>query len=93
MSDAEEKRLAASRGDAVDGGTGADRNSAPAVPLVHFQHLSAADSVRLVRRAKSEGLPITAEVTAAPPAAHRRTPDRLRPEPQGEPAHPLRGGS
>ena len=33
------------------------------VPLVHFQHLSAADSVRLVRGAKEEGLPITAEAT------------------------------
>ena len=33
------------------------------VPLVHFQHLSAADSVRLVRRAKEEGLPVTAEAT------------------------------
>jgi dihydroorotase len=30
---------------------------------VHFQHLSAADSVRLVGRAKSEGLPVTAEVS------------------------------
>ena len=37
----------------------------PAVPLVHFQHLSAADSVRLVRQAKQEGLPVTAEVTPA----------------------------
>ena len=30
---------------------------------VHFQHLSAADSVRLVGQAKSEGLPVTAEVS------------------------------
>jgi dihydroorotase len=37
----------------------------PGVPLVHFQHLSAADSVRLVRQAKKEGLPVTAEVTPA----------------------------
>lgn len=34
-----------------------------AVPLVHFQHLSAADSVRLLRQAKDEGLPVTAEAT------------------------------
>jgi dihydroorotase len=33
------------------------------VPLVYFQHLSAAESVNLVLRAKSEGLPIAAEVT------------------------------
>jgi len=32
-------------------------------PLVHFQHLSAADSVRLLRAAKTEGLPVSAEVT------------------------------
>jgi dihydroorotase len=80
--DAEEKRLAAARGAAGSGrsgagdGGGAASAGAPrgasaaaaqpggAVPLVHFQHLSAADSVRLVRRAKEEGLPITAEVTA-----------------------------
>lgn len=30
---------------------------------IHFQHLSAADSVRLVGRAKTEGLPVTAEVS------------------------------
>lgn len=33
------------------------------VPLVHFQHLSVASSVRLLREAKQEGLPITAEVS------------------------------
>ncbi len=32
-------------------------------PVAHFQHLSAADSVRLMRCAKEEGLPVTAEVT------------------------------
>jgi dihydroorotase len=32
-------------------------------PLAHFQHLSSAESVRLVRRGKEEGLPITAEAT------------------------------
>jgi dihydroorotase len=30
---------------------------------MHFLHLSTADSVELVRRAKAEGLPVTAEVT------------------------------
>jgi dihydroorotase len=59
---AEGERIAASRGadssgEAAPGGQG--------VPLVHFQHLSAADSVRLVRQAKQEGLPITAEATPA----------------------------
>jgi dihydroorotase len=54
--DAEEKRLAASRGAGSLARTGA-------VPLVHFQHLSAAGSVSLVRRAKVEGLPVTAEAT------------------------------
>lgn len=32
-------------------------------PAVHFQHLSAAESVRLLRQAKLEGLPVTAEVS------------------------------
>ncbi len=63
--DGEEMRLTAARG-----GVSADspartpsRTEGPAVPLVHFQHLSSADSVRLMRRAKSEGLPVTAEAT------------------------------
>lgn len=34
-----------------------------AVPLVHFQHLSAAASVQLMRAAKDAGVPVTAEVT------------------------------
>ena len=42
---------------ATPGGAGT-----PATP-VHFQHLSAADSVRLLGQAKSEGLPVTAEVS------------------------------
>jgi dihydroorotase len=33
------------------------------VPILHFQHLSTAASVRLLRAAKQEGLPITAEAT------------------------------
>ncbi len=73
--DAEEKRLSATRGmEPVSGKSHemkvlgepvsphSPSSSRPA-PLVHFQHLSAAESVRLVRRAKEEGLPITAEVT------------------------------
>jgi dihydroorotase len=75
---AEETRLAATRA-AVPGAAGASGMAASmassagmgalsgdrgeGVPLVHFQHLSAADSVRLLRRAKEEGLPVTAEVT------------------------------
>ncbi len=54
---AEESRLATGLGAAAAGG----RPSG--VPLVHFQHLSCADSVRLLRRAKEDGLPVTAEVT------------------------------
>ena len=61
------------------------------VPLVHFQHLSAADSVRLVAGAKREGLPVTAEATPLHLLLHRRAPHQLRPEPQGQPAHPLGG--
>jgi dihydroorotase len=52
----EEKRLRAA---AKPGAT----EVASTVPLVHFQHLSAADSVALMRRAKEEGLPVTAEAT------------------------------
>jgi dihydroorotase len=62
--DAEEKRLAAGRAAASRGAPGAAADGAGrAAPLVHFQHLSAADSARLVRRAKEEGLPVSAEVT------------------------------
>lgn len=59
---AEEERLTSGR--AAFGGDGA-LSAAPGegVPLVHFQHLSAADSVRLVAGAKREGLPVTAEAT------------------------------
>ncbi len=53
---AEQERLAAA-------GREARPAAAPGVPLVHFQHLSAADSVRLVAGAKREGLPVTAEAT------------------------------
>jgi len=72
---AEEERLAAGRATAAHAGVSGAGTSAAASgasasvragrasSLVHFQHLSAADSVRLVRSAKAEGLPITAEVT------------------------------
>jgi dihydroorotase len=61
----ERERLAAARGgsDAADPVVGERGADGSAVPLVHFQHLSSADSVRLMRGAKSEGLPVTAEVT------------------------------
>jgi dihydroorotase len=58
---AEEERLVAARV-AAPGGA-AQPEDRGGVPLVHFQHLSSADSVRLVAGAKREGLPITAEVT------------------------------
>ncbi|NLE09914.1 MAG: dihydroorotase [Actinobacteria bacterium] len=51
---AEEERLVGARGTPPE-----ERST----PLVHFQHLSAAESVDLVRRAKEEGLPVTAEAT------------------------------
>jgi dihydroorotase len=56
--EAEGKRVAGSRGSKGASGEGG-------VPLVHFQHLSAAESARLVRQAKKAGLPVTAEVTPA----------------------------
>jgi dihydroorotase len=55
----EQKRLAAPRG------TASADDDASQVPMVHFQHLSCADSVELVRRAKKQGLPVTAEATPA----------------------------
>jgi dihydroorotase len=55
---AEDKRLAAGRDAAA---VSAGPTAQPAGPLVHFQHLSAAESVRLLRLAKEEGLPVTAE--------------------------------
>lgn len=66
---AEEERLAAARGAVgTPGGAqsrrGVGSDARPAgVPLVHFQHLSSAESVRLMRRAKEDGLPVTAEAT------------------------------
>ena len=38
---------------------------------VHIAHLSTAGAVRLVREAKARGVRVTAEVTPAPPRAHR----------------------
>ncbi len=57
---AEGERVAATQ--AVESSAGA---RVAGVPLVHFQHLSAADSARLVRQAKQAGLAVTAEVTPA----------------------------
>ncbi len=56
---AESERIGAARAAAAP----AVSLDAPGVPLVHFQHLSAADSVRLLHRAKEDGLPVTAEAT------------------------------
>lgn len=73
--DAEERRLATARGHGgkeTGAGTGrrvaaAERadtpGTAPATPMVHFQHLSCAESVRLARGAKHDGVKITAEAT------------------------------
>jgi len=58
----EGRRLVAGRATAAT--AAASDDPAGDVPLVHFQHLSAAESVRLVRAGKKEGLPITAETTA-----------------------------
>lgn len=67
---AEEKRLAAGRAagpatgaSAATSGVSFSAEAGRVTPLVHFQHLSAADSARLVRCAKEERLPITAEAT------------------------------
>ncbi|MGI5940142.1 MAG: dihydroorotase [Thermoleophilia bacterium] len=59
---AEGARIVAGRAQ-VPADVSVDNVGALGVPLVHFQHLSAADSVRLVRQAKEEGVPVTAEVT------------------------------
>jgi dihydroorotase len=60
---AEEARLAAARAAARPGAAAEGGARPDGVPLVHFQHLSTADSVRLVATAKREGLPVTAEAT------------------------------
>ena len=68
----ESSRLAAGRAGAgapaeaaaeSEPGSGPGPGPTGAVPLVHFQHLSAGDSVRLVRQAKEGGLPVSAEAT------------------------------
>ncbi len=56
----------AASGDAADSNACADRPGSvdeARVPLAHFQHLSSAAAVRLIARAKQEGLPVTAETT------------------------------
>ncbi len=55
---AEGERIAATRGVGISA-----RDEAAGEPLVHFQHLSAAGSARLMLQAKQEGLAVTAEVT------------------------------
>jgi dihydroorotase len=59
---AEAERQAASRGEQRTSGALAYGDG---IPVAHFQHLSTADSVRLLRQAKNEGLPVTAEATPA----------------------------
>ena len=46
---------------------------------IHLLHLSTAGSVELVRRAKAEGVRVTAEVTPHHLQPHRRAASRLRP--------------
>jgi dihydroorotase len=60
--EAEGKRIVESRSALSSAGAGGNTRG---VPLVHFQHLSTADSARLVGQAKLEGLSVTAEVTPA----------------------------
>ena len=70
------------------------RRSSPATCLLaahvgsrlHVCHVSTAGSVEILRWAKSKGWNVTAEVTPAPPAAHRRAGRDLRPGLQGQPA-------
>ena len=52
---------------------------------LHLMHLSSAGSVERVRRAKADGIRVTAEVTPHHLVFTRRGPLRLRHEPQGEP--------
>lgn len=70
---AEEERLSAAQrfsaaSQVAVGGRGGEqdgisRTTCRSIPMVHFQHLSAAESVRLLSEAKEEGLPVTAEAT------------------------------
>jgi dihydroorotase len=53
----------ADRAEGVGAGGDGESAGSHSAPLVHFQHLSAADSIRLVAGAKRDGLPVTAEVT------------------------------
>lgn len=48
-------------GEAATGEAG--EGAGPHGPLVHFQHMSAAESLRLLRGAKAGGLPVTCEAT------------------------------
>ncbi len=63
---AEESRQAsqaAESGGRRTAGKGAGSSQSGPVPFVHFQHLSVARSVQLLRQAKEEGLAVTGEVT------------------------------
>lgn len=61
---AEEEALTAVRGGGAAAGWSRTLEHAPErEPFVHFQHLSAAESLRLLTGAKSAGLPVTCEVT------------------------------
>ena len=59
---------------------------------VHVAHVSTAGSVEVIRRAKAQGIDVTAEVTPAPPAADHGPAGGLRPGLQGEPAAAPRRG-
>ena len=52
---------------------------------LHVCHVSTAGSVELIRQAKAAGWNVTAEVTPASPAAHRRAGGVVRPGLQGQP--------
>ncbi len=59
---------------------------------VHFLHLSTAGSVDLVRRAKAEGLPVTAEAAPHHMLLTHAAGRRVRPGLQGQPAAAHRRG-
>ena len=67
------------------------RSSGRPARRMHFLHLSTAGSVDLVRRARAEGVPVTAEVDPPPLHPDRRAARRLRPGVQGQPAAAHRG--
>ncbi len=58
---------------------------------VHFQHMSTAGSVELIRQAKAAGSPGHGRGRPPPPHVDRRRGRRLRPRLQGQPAPPGAG--